>query len=116
MGHARALLALEKADAIRKAAQQVVREELSVRATEALVRRALHPPATPPKGDTPPDSANLKALVTRLERRLGARCRVVQKSAQGGQAGDRLRVARRARRDPGQDRRLTTVAPLGATL
>ena len=38
MGLARALLGLEPADAIRKTAQRAVREELSVRATEALVR------------------------------------------------------------------------------
>jgi ParB family chromosome partitioning protein len=84
MGHARALLPLEKAEAIRKAAQQVVREALSVRATEALVRRLLSPPGTRQKGETSPESANVKALVTRLERRLGTRCRIVQKTAQSG--------------------------------
>ena len=84
MGHARALLALEKAEAIRKAAHQVVREELSVRATEALVRRMLHPGEVRPKGLPAPDSANVKALVTRLERRLGTRCRVIQKNARSG--------------------------------
>jgi ParB family chromosome partitioning protein len=84
MGHARALLALEKAEAIRKAAHQVIREELSVRATEALVRRMLHPGDARPKAPASSDSANVKALVTRLERRLGTRCRVVQKNAQSG--------------------------------
>ena len=84
MGHARALLPLEKADAIRRAAQQVVREALSVRATEALVRRTLHPPGIRQKGVTVADSANLKALVSRLERRLGTRCRVIQKSPMTG--------------------------------
>jgi ParB family chromosome partitioning protein len=84
MGHARALLPLEKADAIRKAAQQVVREALSVRATEALVRRTLAPPGNPRTSDPAGDSANVKALVSRLERRLGTRCRVIQKSAQAG--------------------------------
>jgi ParB family chromosome partitioning protein len=84
MGHARALLPLEKADAIRKAAQQVVREALSVRATEALVRRTLAPPENPRKGDPVGDTANVKALISRLERRLGTRCRVIQKSTQTG--------------------------------
>ena len=83
MGHARALLGLEKADAIKKAALQVVREGLSVRATEALVRRLLHPPTARPKG-APAETANVRALVTRLERKLGVRCRVVQKTAQAG--------------------------------
>jgi ParB family chromosome partitioning protein len=84
MGHARALLPLEKADVIRKLAQQVVREALSVRATEALVRRTLTPAGVRPKGEEAPASANVKALVSRLERRLGTRCRVVQKTAQTG--------------------------------
>jgi ParB family chromosome partitioning protein len=84
MGHARALLALEKAEAIRQAAHQVIREELSVRATEALVRRMLHPGKVRPKGATLSESANVRALVTRLERRLGTRCRVIQKNAQSG--------------------------------
>ena len=83
MGHARALLGLEKADAIRKVAAQVVRDGLSVRATEALVRRILHPPARG-KAAAPAASANVRALVTRLERRLGVRCRVVQRTAQAG--------------------------------
>ncbi len=84
MGHARALLALEKAEIIRKAAHEVVREGLSVRATEALVRRMLHPPGTRAKEPAGTDSANIRALVTRLERRLGTRCRLVQKDAKSG--------------------------------
>jgi len=84
MGHARALLPLEKAETIRKLAQQVVREGLSVRATEALVRRTLSPLRVHPKGDTAIDSANVKAVVARLERRLGTRCRVIQRSPQAG--------------------------------
>ena len=84
MGHARALLALEKAEAIRKAAHQVVREGLSVRATEALVRKMLHPGGAKPKDAPSPDSANVRALVARLERRLGTRCRVVQKDGKSG--------------------------------
>jgi ParB family transcriptional regulator, chromosome partitioning protein len=83
MGHARALLALEKAELIRKAAHEVVRAALSVRATEALVRKMLGPARAPAKG-TPADTANVRALVSRLERRLGTRCRVVQRTAQAG--------------------------------
>jgi ParB family chromosome partitioning protein len=84
MGHARALLPLEKPEAIRKVAHQVVRDTLSVRATEALVRRMLHPGQVRPKGAQPSDSANVRALVQRLERRLGTRCRVVQKTPHSG--------------------------------
>jgi ParB family chromosome partitioning protein len=82
MGHARALLPLEDADAIRKTAQRAVREKLSVRAAEALVRlllmkgRKKAPAAAEPPG--------IRALATRLQRRLGTRVRVVPKSAVSG--------------------------------
>ena len=84
MGHARALLPLERADAIRRAAQQVARDSLSVRATEALVRRLLSPPEGGRRGAAGREGANVKELVNRLQRRLGARCRVVPRTAQAG--------------------------------
>jgi ParB family transcriptional regulator, chromosome partitioning protein len=84
MGHARALLALEEADGIRKAAQRAIREGLSVRATEALVRGLSK---KPPKKGAPASSGEtpgLRDLAQRLQRRLGARCRVVPKSGVAG--------------------------------
>jgi ParB family chromosome partitioning protein len=42
----------------------------------------LRPPAARGKADA--ESANVRALVSRLERRLGTRCRVVQRTAQAG--------------------------------
>jgi ParB family chromosome partitioning protein len=80
MGHARALLGVEGADAIRKLAHRAVRERLSVRALEALVR-ALGKPAA---GKKPSESASTRDLVNRLQRRLGVRCRVVARSAVSG--------------------------------
>jgi ParB family chromosome partitioning protein len=82
MGHARALLGLDGEEAIRKAAQRVLRDRLSVRATEALVRLLTHKgkPAASPTADT----AATRALAQRLQRRLGARCRVLPKSAVAG--------------------------------
>jgi len=81
MGHARALLGLESAEAVRKLATRAVREQLSVRALEALVR-ALNRPAS--KGKKQEESASTRDLVNRLQRRLGVRCRLVQKSATAG--------------------------------
>jgi ParB family chromosome partitioning protein len=81
MGHARALLGLDGADAIRKLAQRAVREQLSVRALEALVRGHGRPPG---KGKKAEESASTRDLVNRLQRRLGARCRVVPKSGTSG--------------------------------
>ncbi len=83
MGHARALLPLERADAIRRAAARVARERLSVRATEALVRRLLKPGAGPRDGPSR-ESPAIRDLVQRLQRRLGARCRVVPRGAASG--------------------------------
>jgi ParB family transcriptional regulator, chromosome partitioning protein len=83
MGHARALLGLDDVEAIRKTAQRAVREKLSVRATEALVRQLTR---KEPKrsAKAPAESAAIKDLTQRLQRRLGARCRVVPKSAVAG--------------------------------
>jgi ParB family chromosome partitioning protein len=84
MGHARALLGLDDAEAIRKAAQRAIREQLSVRATEALVREGTAKGAKKAGGSAGPDSPAIRDLTQRLQRRLGARCRVLPKSAQAG--------------------------------
>ncbi len=81
MGHARALLGLEGADAVRKLAARAIREQLSVRALEALVRGLVRPAG---KGKKVEESASTRDLVTRLQRRLGVRCRLVQRSASAG--------------------------------
>jgi ParB family chromosome partitioning protein len=81
MGHARALLGLDGEEAIRRAAQRVIREGLSVRATEALVRGLTS--KGKPDGKRA-DNPGLRALSQRLQRRLGARCRVVPKSGVAG--------------------------------
>jgi ParB family chromosome partitioning protein len=82
MGHARALLGLDAAEAIRRVAQRVVREGLSVRSTEALVRELTRKAKPAPSGSG--ESASTRDLAQRLQRRLGARCRVVPKSAVAG--------------------------------
>lgn len=62
MGHARALLALPEGHQA-AAAREVVRRQLSVRETEALVKRLLNPkPSTPRKLD--PDVARLQDELT----------------------------------------------------
>jgi len=83
MGHARAILGLEGAEEMRRVAQRAVREELSVRSTEALVReRTRKAPAR--KAGPQVSQASLRDLGNRLQRRLGARCRVVPRSAVAG--------------------------------
>jgi ParB family chromosome partitioning protein len=85
MGHARALLSLPGAEEIGAVAARVIREGLSVRATEALVRGLTTRTATKPSrgvkgGNTPA----IRDLTQRLQRRLGARCKVIQRSAVAG--------------------------------
>ena len=66
MGHARALLGLEDAAAIERAARTVVDKGLSVRATEALVKKQ----RAPDRGHTPRAAPQKSASVRDLEERL----------------------------------------------
>ncbi|WP_163557898.1 ParB/RepB/Spo0J family partition protein [Halomonas sp. NO4] len=69
MGHARALLALSEAKQ-RHAAHEVVNRDLTVRDTEALVKRLLD--GEPKRAATPPPSPDVSRLETRLGELLGA--------------------------------------------
>ena len=48
MGHARALLAIERDDALERAAREVLDQKLSVRETEALAKKANEPAPVEP--------------------------------------------------------------------
>ena len=81
MGHARALLALSDDAAQRRIGREIVSRGLSVRETEALVRRESTPPAPPPPAAKP--DPNTRAAEDQLKRALGTRTRIVRKG-QGG--------------------------------
>jgi ParB family chromosome partitioning protein len=83
MGHARALLGLEETAAIERATARVIAKQLSVRQTEELVRRERHV-APQKKSAAPQTSASVRDLEQRLERALGTKVRVQQKSMQAG--------------------------------
>ncbi|MFO0619874.1 MAG: ParB/RepB/Spo0J family partition protein [Polyangia bacterium] len=85
MGHARALLGLEDAHVIEENADQVIKKALSVRQTEDLVRRAQKPQAKdkPPKEDKKA-SSSVRDVEERLQRALGTRVHLRQKTAQSG--------------------------------
>jgi ParB family chromosome partitioning protein len=70
MGHARALLALDEPAEIERAARAVVDRQLSVRATEALVKKAKEPEDRRPPAK-PQKSASVRDLEERLTRALG---------------------------------------------
>jgi ParB family chromosome partitioning protein len=74
MGHARALLGLESAEAIEGAARKVVAKQLSVRATEELVKKARDPESNrrpPPPPRPTGKSASVRDLEDRLTKSLG---------------------------------------------
>lgn len=72
MGHARALLGLEEPAHIERAARLVLDKALSVRATEALVKKLRSPDRDAPKRRTPAEkSATVRDLEERLTKALG---------------------------------------------
>jgi len=70
MGHARALLALATDQDMEKAAREVVARALSVRATEALVKKR-QAGAPAPRKPAPQKTASVRDLEERLTRALG---------------------------------------------
>jgi len=79
MGHARALLSLDESLQV-KAAREVVNKQLSVRETEALVRRLQQPE---PKPSAKPDP-DIQRLQNRLEESLCAQVKIQHKSSGKG--------------------------------
>ena len=83
MGHARALLSLPTPELQIQVAERIASEGLSVRQVERLVQKMTGPRV--PKAVEPVDpDPNLKVAIEQLERVLGTRVRVVEKSHQRG--------------------------------
>jgi len=80
-GHARALLALERAADQVKARDQAIRLGLSVRGTEALVRRIKRPISL--KRRLPPGQPAVRAAEEALRQSLGTKVRIARKGAGG---------------------------------
>jgi ParB family chromosome partitioning protein len=80
MGHARALLAIEDGAAQRRLAREVIARGLSVRETEALVRRGTKRPPGPP---AKPTDVHTKAAQDRLRLALGTGVRIVRRGKGG---------------------------------
>ncbi|TDO06016.1 MULTISPECIES: ParB/RepB/Spo0J family partition protein [Halomonas] len=88
MGHARALLALTAAKQ-RQAAHEVVNRDLTVRDTEALVKRLAKGEPTKPRAEAP--SADVAGLETRLAEVLGAPVKI--QHGRGGKGRVTIRYA-----------------------
>ena len=84
MGHARALLALPDPPSQRQAARDVVSKSLSVRDTEALVKKLAAPPRTAPAElGSPPADVHTKAAEDRLRFALGTKVQIVRRGGRG---------------------------------
>jgi ParB family chromosome partitioning protein len=81
-GHAKALLSLPDDADQRRTARDVMARGLSVRETEALVKKALegHTPAAPA---APPADVHTRAAEDRLRLALGTRVRIVRRGTRG---------------------------------
>ena len=83
MGHARALLSLPTPELQIQVAERIASEGLSVRQVERLVQKMTGPRVPKAVEQVDPDP-NLKFAIEQLERVLGTRVRVVEKSHQRG--------------------------------
>jgi ParB family chromosome partitioning protein len=85
MGHARALLAIDQEENLRRAAKNVLAAQLSVRETEALVREMNNPPAPESKAspEAPKSDANTRAAEEQLRLALGTRVRIIRRGHAG---------------------------------
>ena len=81
MGHARALAGLADERAQLEIAREVLARDLSVRETEALVKRRTEPPR--PAAEPPPADVHTRAAEDRLKVALGTRVRIVRRGKRG---------------------------------
>src|SRR5688572_6127619 len=84
MGHARALLALPDAASQRHAAREAISRSLSVRETEALVKRLTSPsPARQQAAGRPGSDVHTRAAEDRMRFALGTKVRIVRRGPGG---------------------------------
>jgi len=83
MGHARAILALPEAPLQRQAARDVVTGGLSVRETEALVKKLGGPPRARAQEAPQPADVHTRAAEERIRFALGTKARIVRRGHGG---------------------------------
>jgi ParB family chromosome partitioning protein len=84
MGHARALLAIENKRQQAEVAAQVAKQKLSVRETEALVKRLLSQPSGNTSESATRTDPNIRKLEAELSEKLGAKVQVQHSSSGKG--------------------------------
>ena len=85
MGHARALLALDGDNAQRQLGRDIIARGLSVRETEALVKKALEAPRAAERRTAAPEQtdANTRQAEDALKLQLGTSVRIVRRGTKG---------------------------------
>jgi len=83
MGHARALLALPSEADVLRVARDVVARNLSVRETEAMVRKIAEGEGPRKAAEPPPADVHTRAAEDRLRLLLGTRVRIVRRGTRG---------------------------------
>jgi ParB family chromosome partitioning protein len=83
MGHARALLSIVDEGAQRQVAREVIARNLSVRETEAMVKRVGQEPASVQRSTPAPTDVHTRAAEDKLRMTLGTRVRINRKGKGG---------------------------------
>lgn len=84
MGHARALLGVNDSDLQKELAEKIIREELSVRETEKLIRNLDHPKKNVSRETDPTLEASYKDIQNRMQQSLGMNVRISHKENKSG--------------------------------
>mgnify|MGYP000645735958 CR=1 FL=1 len=84
MGHARAILGLPTPELQIQAAERATAQSLSVRQVEHLVNRMTQPREPKSADEAAEQDPNVRAAAQNLERALGTRVRIIEKSPQRG--------------------------------
>lgn len=77
-GHARALLGSDHLDVQRRLARKIIEQDLSVRATERLVKQTMEARPTRATAKAEGGDANVRAAESKLRRKFGTQVRIVQ--------------------------------------
>lgn len=83
-GHARALLGTEHVEVQRRLARKVIDQDLSVRATERLVRQTVEPRQRKPGRTTEAVDPNVRAAESKLRRQFGTQVRILAEDSGRG--------------------------------
>ncbi len=84
VGHARALLNVTDPQLQLSTCRRIIDGGLSVRETEALIKRMTAPAATPQKPEPPPLDPNIRAALDEMAMALGTKVRMIARSENSG--------------------------------